>query len=256
MKQKLKARESWLHSRIRHLCGTYLSVSDLHWILNDKLRGDKEFLFQGEPLEYFFHSYNNFRLSERAIEIPIIKYFLGRHDYREILEIGNVTNHYYDYFRQTFADRNKIVVDKFERGQGVLNFDIADYAPDARFDFVFSISTFEHMDSDLGMNPDYVEGSSRLLSVAADNIKHVGDVLIKDRGTFIVTAPIGYAPEWDRTFYSDVFDQCNFSSVRKYLFRRSGEIAWEQAEVEEGRGAAPNSSLPFTEFVSIVEFEK
>jgi hypothetical protein len=231
-------------------------VGDLRWILNDKFKANQEFTFQGEKLEYFFHSYNNFRLSERAIEIPIINYFLRQDDYREILEIGNVTNHYYDYFRETFVDREKTVVDKFERGQGVVNLDIAEYAPNTKFDFAFSISTFEHMDSDLGMNPDYVEGSSRLLSVAADNIKHVGDALLKERGKFIVTAPIGYAPEWDRTFYSDALDQCNFSTVRKYLFRRKDELVWEEADVDEGRGAARISTIPLTEFVSIVEFEK
>src|SRR5438094_709755 len=158
MAHELKPRESWLHSRLRHLCGAYLSVSDLRWLLSDKLNANKAFIFEGQKLEYFFHSYNNFRLSERAIEIPIIDYFLRQNDSHEILEIGNVTNHYYDYFRQTFVDRRKTVVDKFERGQDVLNLDIAEYAPDMKFDFVFSISTFEHMDSDLGMNPDYVEG--------------------------------------------------------------------------------------------------
>ena len=234
MGDKLSDRESWLHSRLRHLCGRYLSVTDIRWLLTDKLNEHKEFLFQDKKLEYFFHSYNNFRLSERAIEIPIINNFLNQKNYEEILEIGNVTNHYYDYFRQTFVDKRKTVVDKFERGQGVLNFDIADYAPGVKFDFVFSISTFEHMDSDLGNNPDYVEGSSTLVSVAADNIKHVGDTLLKDRGRFVVTAPVGYAPEWDKTFYSDVFDDCNFSQVRKYLFRRKSELVWEPANVEEG----------------------
>jgi hypothetical protein len=231
-------------------------MSDIRWILNDKLNAHKEFHFNNHPLEYFFHSYNNFRLSERAIEIPIIKYFLSQNDYREILEIGNVTNHYYDYFRNIFADKNKSVVDKFEQAPGVMNLDIADYAPAKQFDFVFSISTFEHMDSDLGMNPDYVAGSSRLISVAADNIKHVSDVLLAAGGKFIVTAPIGYAPEWDRTFYSDVFEKCNFREVRKYLFTRSSEMIWKQAEVDEGIDARPISSLGFAQFLSIVEFEK
>ncbi|MGZ8845219.1 MAG: hypothetical protein ACXW3C_02035 [Pyrinomonadaceae bacterium] len=256
MSNQLKPRESWLHSRLRHLCGSYLSVSDLRWILTDKLNANRAFLFEGNQLEYFFHSYNNFRLSERALEIPIIDYFLRQHDYQEILEIGNVTNHYYEYFRKAFADKRKTVVDKFERGQGVLNYDIAEYAPGVKFDFVFSISTFEHMDSDRGMSPDYVAGSSRLVSVAADNIKHVGDMLLKDRGIFVVTAPIGYAPEWDMTFYSDVFEKCNFSRVRKYLFKRKDEVLWEQTKVEEGRRATPISSIPFIEFLSIVEFEK
>jgi hypothetical protein len=256
MNQKLRVQESWFHSRLRHFVGSYLSVSDLRWILTDKFNANREFVFNHKRLEYFFHSYNNFRLSERAIEIPIVNYFLSQADYQNILEIGNVTNHYYDYFRQVFADKNKTVVDKFERAPGVVNLDIADYAPQNKFDFIFSVSTFEHMDSDAGLNADYVEGSSTLLSVAADNIKHVGDLLLRAGGKLIVTAPIGYTREWDNTFYSDVFEQCNFRQVRKYLFRRRSELVWEQTNVEEGLGAQSVWSIPLTEFLSIVEFEK
>src|SRR5258705_3017669 len=116
MDRELKPGQSRLRARVRHLFGSYLSVSDIQWILTDKLNADQEFLFNNQKLHYFFHSYNNFRLSERAIEIPIIDYFLKEKSYERVLEIGNVTNHYYDYFRQTFVDRHKTVVDKFERG--------------------------------------------------------------------------------------------------------------------------------------------
>jgi len=253
MRLRIKAR---LFKMARTLLSNYLSVWDIKGILEYKLAKERWFEFDSHRLEYFFHSYNNFRLTERAIEIPIIKYYLEQGNHQNVLEIGNVANHYYDYFRQTFVDKRKTVIDKYELASDVINIDVRQYAPGLKFDFVFSISTFEHMDSDLGRNPDYARGSSELISVAADNIKHVSDVLLEDKGKFVITAPLGYTPEWDETFYSGVFEECNFSEYRRYLFSRRKELVWEQVDVEEGRGATPTSYLPRREYLSIVEFDK
>lgn len=253
MDLQVKARLRW---RLNLLCRACLSVSEIKRIVEDKLAEEKEFSFDSHPLSYFFHSYNNFGLTERAIEIPLVRYYLEQADYRNVLEIGNVTNHYYDYYRRSFIGKNKTTVDKFDRAYGVINADIAEYAPGVKFDFIYSISTFEHMDSDLGRNPDYVEGSSRLISVAADNIKHVSDVLVQKGGKFVVTAPLGYTPEWDLTFYSEDLERCNFSKLRRHLLKRKKELTWEQVDVEEGRTAPLDPYLPYREYLSILEFDK
>ena len=164
------------------LLAACLSVADIRRVLRYKFNREKDFVFNSHRLDYFFHSYNNFRVTERAIEIPIIRHYLEQGNYRNILEIGNVTNHYYEYFRQAFVDKRKTVIDKYELASDVINVDVCKYTPGIKFDFVFSISTFEHMDSDRGRNPDYVSGSSELVSVAADNIKHISDVLLEDKG--------------------------------------------------------------------------
>jgi SAM-dependent methyltransferase len=212
------------------------------------------FVFKGERLPYCFHSYNNFGVTERAVEIPIIKQYLSASPYERVLEIGNVTNHYYDTFRTVF--RHKDVVDKFETAYDVSNCDIAAYTVADKYDCVVSISTFEHMDSDLGRNPDYVKGASRLVSVAADNIKHVSDHLIRPGGLFVVTAPLRYNFEWDQTFYSDAFDRCGFASCRRYLLRRLNELHWVEVDVEAGRGLRPDPYSLFREYLSVVEFVK
>ena len=188
------------------------------------------------------------------IEIPIIKRYLEQASYQNVLEIGNVTNHYYDYFKQAF--QKKTTVDKFERAYDVINVDIRDYAPPAKYDFIFSISTFEHMDSDLGRNPHYQKGSSRLISVAADNMKYVGDALLRDGGKFVVTAPLCYTHEWKETFYSNDLAKCGFASHRTYLFKRINELTWKQIPVEEGINAPFDSYSPFRNYLSIVEFNK
>jgi hypothetical protein len=239
---------------LRILLAPCLSMGEIQRLVEYKLARNKEFTFNSHRLPYFFHSYNNFGTTERVIEIPIIRYYLEQGNYQNVLEIGNVTNHYYDYFREVF--KKKIVVDKFELAYDVVKADICDYAPGFKFDFVFSISTFEHMDSDLGRNPSYVRDSSKLITVAADNIKYVSDTLIKDNGKFVITAPLGYTPEWDETFYSGVFAECGFTHCQRYLLRSLKELVWEQVDVQEGRGAHPTSYLPCREYLSVVEFDK
>lgn len=238
---------------ITRLAEQQLSVADLRRLLERKLAQEPYFIFQGHRLEYFFHSYNNFRLTERAVEIPIARYYLQQRRYQHVLEIGNVTNHYYDYFRHAF--KHKTVIDKYETSYDVINQDIGLYHPEQTFDCALSISTFEHMDSDRGRNPDYVAGSSKLLTLAADNIKHVSE-LVQEGGTFVLTAALGYAEEWDSTFYSDVLTSCGFSTYRRYVLRKKSEIAWEQVDVHAGQQATYNAPLRGTNYVSVIEFTK
>lgn len=251
------AAAKWRAWRLRdRALASTLSLETLERVVECKLERNSEFVFNSTRLQYFFHSYNNFGLTERSIEIPIVKHFLETGGYKHVLEIGNVTNHYYDYFREVFLKARKTVVDKYEPGYDVINLDVRKFTSDVRFDFVFSISTFEHMDSDLGRNPEYTKGAAELISVAADNIRYVGDALLAPGGKLLITAPVGYTPEWDETFYSGVFDRCGFSRCRLHLFRRVGEIAWEQVPPEMGRGAPMTSWQSARDYLSVVELDK
>jgi hypothetical protein len=232
-------------------------LREIERVVGRKVSSAGSFSFDGAVLPYFFHSYNNFGLTERSVEIPIVRNYLERAVYRNVLEIGNVTQHYYDYFREVLVDVNRTVVDKYEVGNGLVKADIAEFVSQERFDFAFSISTFEHMDSDLGRNISYRPGSSKLLSVAADNINHVGEMLMAEGGKLVVTAPLGYAPEWDRTFYSTTLaEDCGFSGVRRHVLRRAGELRWRQVHSEEGRTARDSSLSEFRHYVSILELDK
>lgn len=241
-------------SRILFL-SNLLDMETIHTIINVKLNRNPEFSFNSHKLKYFFHSYNNFGITERAIEIPVVQYYLESGNYHNILEIGNVTNHYYENFRHIFSNVRKTVVDKFEIGNGVINKDIIDYVPDRKFDFIFSISTFEHMDSDLGRNPDYIKNKSNLVSVAADNIKYVHDVLLDDGGVLIITAPLDYTPEWGATVFSDAFTKCGFARCEKFLFKRKSELAWEQVDIMEGKNVECTPHLA-RKYITIIKFTK
>ncbi|MHC4617098.1 MAG: hypothetical protein ACYTEQ_05025 [Planctomycetota bacterium] len=239
----------------RAFLSSLLSIRDIKWILEYKLaKGERVFEFGSHQLQYFFHCYNNFGLTERAIEIPIIKHYLEQGSYENVLEIGNVTNHYYSEFMQSFI--KKTVVDKYEQAYDVTNLDICEYHPGFKFDFIFSVSTFEHMDSDRGRNSGYEKGGSDLVSYAADNIRYVSDNLLKDGGTFVLTAPLGYAAEWDETLYSDAFGECGFVESKVYIYRKVSDTRWQQVDLLEGRKAVHNCPYRGVNYVSVVEFSK
>jgi cyclopropane fatty-acyl-phospholipid synthase-like methyltransferase len=93
----------------------------------------------------------------------------------EILEIGNVLNHYFEL-------KNHTVVDKYEKYSDVINCDAIDYQTNKRFDLIISISTFEH----IGYN-EIPQDKQKVLEIYL-KLKS----LLKDNGKLIVTIPIGY----------------------------------------------------------------
>jgi hypothetical protein len=95
------------------------------------------FTFRGKQYRYFYHRYNQTWKNERAVEIPIAEELVSEHRGRSILEVGNVLSHYCPVEHE--------VLDRYERGPGVINLDIMDYHPDKTFDLIVTISTLEHV---------------------------------------------------------------------------------------------------------------
>lgn len=239
------------------ILGSILSPRVLVKALEAKFTQAEAFKFNNNYLKYFYHSYQNNRLTARAIEIPIIRYYMEKEGQRNFLEIGNVSNHYYTFFQKLID--SKVVVDKYEIGWGVINKDIYDYRPNQKFNFIFSISTFEHMDSDGGNNPEYIGSQSKLITYAADNVVHVCHNLLNEGGIFIITAPIRQHHEWDQTLFSnDIFkeDFLKVKSVKLYFFKKINEIEWIQADINYAKKAKFNRPFPGTNVLSIVEIRK
>jgi hypothetical protein len=210
--------------------GEFISMDCLEFFVNLKRSHATRFLFNGVRLEYFFHSYNNFRLTERTIEIPIVGYYLKKIKPEEILEIGNVSSHYYDYFRELFKKPIDIV-DKYEKGFNVQNRDICLYEPHKKFDFIFSISTFEHMDEDRKNQ----NGSSFTPETcyALENMKYVVQHLLKPGCSCIITIPAGQNPEFDRRFAAGELKNIPCKSMNIFLFRRIRELQWMQIPLKD-----------------------
>jgi hypothetical protein len=97
----------------------------------------RTFALNGSRYRYFYHRYNNTCETERCVEIPITRALLEGCRSRDVLEIGNVLNHY-EYFPHT-------VIDKYEIGDGVTNIDVQDFVAPQNYDAIVSISTMEHV---------------------------------------------------------------------------------------------------------------
>lgn len=176
---------------------------------------------------------------------------------KDFLEIGNVTNHYYSYFQDII--NSKIVVDKYEIGWGVINKDIGDYMSQNKFDFIFSISTFEHMDSDSGVDPISINKKKKLITYAADNIVRICNILLNAEGIFLITAPIGQHVEWNQTVFSGEILNKEFlkvKSVNIYYFKKINEIEWIQTKRDEILNSKENYPFPGVNALSIVEIIK
>lgn len=164
------------------------------------------FTYNGAHLDYFDHPYNDTRLNERAVEVPIAVDFLEyvRWDDPGIvgLEVGNVLGHYHPHRHR--------VVDRYEVAAGVDNVDVFDIA--GRFDFILAISTLEHVRWDEA--PREPDGSARA-------IRHLAE-LLNPGGVMLLTVPLGWHPFLDAELLDDGFD---FAAACTLV--RSGD-GWEQ----------------------------
>lgn len=217
------------------------------------------FTYTDASLHYFFHSYNCFWRKVRTIEIPIIRYYLDNKPHNRTLEIGNVTKHYYDTFKDfTIKD----TVDKYEKAYDVYNEDIFTFKPKYQYDFIFSISTFEHMDSDGGNNPDYIKPESLLeskySSYAFRNMNRVFNDLLVKKGFFVATFPIGQGNcEIDQSLFNEEFRHFNISSLNFYFMKKINEITWKQIDIsfEKLKKIKPKWNEK-TQFLCIMEVKK
>lgn len=212
MINKLHAVQSIFLSRI-------LSMRSVIKLIHRKNERIKSFIFNGIKLDYFYHSYNNHRLTERTVEIPIIKHYIEITNPGNILEIGNVTNHYYTYFSTFKID--KTVVDKYEKAFGVINEDIISFSAETKFDLVISISTFEHM--------DFNGRGNYKSSHAVDACVHVCENLLSNGGYFILTIPVGQNIAFDAIIFNGELDnKLSVDQINYFYLKRTGEIQWKQ----------------------------
>ena len=178
------------------------------------------FEFAGRQLPYFRHHYNRAWTNERSVELALAFDFLERNDRGRILEVGHVLAHH--------GRGGHDVVDKYEQSPGVVNVDIVDFTPDARYDVIVSISTLEHVGFDeRPREPDKtLRAYRRLREVLAPG------------GAMLLTCPMGYNPHLDE-FIRD--GRLDFPEIH-YLRRVSKENHWAEvdlAEVKDARYGEP-----------------
>jgi SAM-dependent methyltransferase len=143
-------------------------------------------------LKQFVHWYNHTWTNSRAIEIPIFLEILKRCAGERVLEVGNVLSHY--------TKKNHVVLDKYEKGSGIINEDVVDYKPVEKYDLVVSCSTLEHVGFD-----EECKDSFKFIKAIENLRKNV----VKEDGCIVFSVPIGYNPGLDKIL------RVSFGNVRE-----------------------------------------
>ena len=183
----------------------------------------QQFDYNGVKLQYFCHWYNNTFNNERYIEISILLHHLKEHTDHRILEVGNVTSHYFSLKHD--------IVDKYEKDHGVINEDIIDYAPLNKYDFIYSISTMEHVGYD-----ERPKDEDKVIH-AVERLRN----MLNPEGELIITIPKGYNPALDQHI-----DKKRIAFDKMYCFKRvSKDNQWVQSSWDEIKEITWEEKYPY-----------
>ena len=201
----------------------------------------RSFTFQGARYRYCMNSYNESWDNERTVEIPLFQKMAGevKRQGGAVLEIGNVLAYYGPIDWQ--------VVDKYETATHVTPCDIVDFSFQERYDFIFAISTIEHIgfDEEMRKFPEQWDESKLLAAIA----KIVNEGL-KGGGRFVVSFPLGYNIKLDNLLFSgQLGEQHSF-----FLKRISLSNRWCEVGKEAVLGARYNTPFYLGNAVCIAEF--
>lgn len=139
---------------------------------------------------------------EREAELPIIIKILEENQGKEILEVGNVMKNYYDL-------PNYDVLDKYEKGKGIINADVATYKTKKKYDLIISVSTMEHVgyDEEPREKGKAMRGILNLLT------------MIKKGGELIFTIPIGH----NKAFEKQLSEAWNPETTKTSFMQKEGK---------------------------------
>jgi SAM-dependent methyltransferase len=187
------------------------------------LRGSRgRFSLEGETYRYLYHRYKHTWLTERAVEVPVVQRIVDRRRGGRLLELGNVLSHY--------RAQDHLVVDKYERAEGVLNRDVLDLGDLGGFDLIVAISTLEHVGRD---------EHPRRPDAAIEAVRAVRSRL-SPGGTLVMTVPVGYNPPFDQALREGAVPL-----RRAAALRRAGPTSWRQVPLEDA-WRAPYDFLLFS----------
>ena len=126
------------------------------------------FKFEGKEFEYVHHEHNRTRINERAVELPLVEYFLN--EYPDCVEIGAVSPYYFEG-RHLIYD----LTDNHPRSakKDAIEVSVYDQA-------LLSVSTIEHIGHDFGDIKDEMK-AIRLL-----------DKWLAQSGPYLITWPLGF----------------------------------------------------------------
>lgn len=197
-------------------------VDNLFCFYYKMFRSSRTFRFCGKTYRYFYHTYNTTWRYARAVEVPIIWEMVRIYHGKRILEVGNVLSHYFSVKHD--------ILDKYEKGIGVINEDVVDFQPSNHYDLVVSISTLEHVGWD-----EKPKDNEKILR-AIENLKRC----VARGGKIIETLPLGYNLEMDR-----LFREGRMQFTKQYFLKRTTQDnRWVEVDWEDVKDAKYNHPFP------------
>jgi SAM-dependent methyltransferase len=196
---------------------------------------EKRFDFRGRSFPCFYHGYNITWAGERSVEIPIAKFYLDQFAGKDVLEVGNVLSHYFPISHD--------VLDKFEKGPGIINKDLIDFHPSKQFDLIVSISTFEH----IGFDDEASEPSGKKIKGAIAACRD----LLKSKGKLVISVPLGYNPDLDNMIRNG-----GLNASQEFYLRRAQRLDWLPSSKEEALKCEYKTPFPYANAILVAEFSK
>jgi len=179
----------------------------------------KHFIFNGKIIQYENSFYNTSFFNERTVEIPLVKEIISSYKRKNFLEIGNVLQHY-NY------PETRVIVDKYEVSQNVINEDIETFSTPTKFDLIVSISTLEHVGLDEGEEVTDKDKLQRCLLNISNNL------LAKD-GVLVVTLPVNYNENVDKFILENtLFQEKFFIKKDNLLLNTWKKVSYEDLNVK------------------------
>lgn len=132
---------------------------------------DSNFIFQNKKYEYFNHPYNNTKINERTVEVPISLNFLNQFS-PNVVEVGCVTPYYIDAQHE--------IIDLIDDHPKSKKQDAVDF--DYKGKNVLSISTIEH----IGRNDYGIQEKEKNSAI------ELCQKIINDSLNYFITWPLGY----------------------------------------------------------------
>jgi cyclopropane fatty-acyl-phospholipid synthase-like methyltransferase len=131
------------------------------------------------------------------------------------------------------------VLDKYERGEGIINLDIIDFKPEKKYDLIVSISAFEYIGFDeVSRYAEFKDSSVRRTSLLA--AMRTTRSLLKEKGIFVFTVPLGFNKFLDEQAARDGLSL----STAYFLKRISADNKWIEIPANQSVGARYNGPFP------------
>jgi len=179
----------------------------------------KHFFFNGKKIQYENSFYNTSFFNERTVEIPMVKEIISSYKRNNFLEIGNVLQHY-NY------PESRVIVDKYEVSQNVINEDIETYSTQTKFNLIVSISTLEHVGLDEG---EMVTDKDKLQRC----ILNISNNLLAKEGVLIVTLPVNYNENVDKFIRENtIFQEKFFMKKDSLLLNTWKKVSFDDLTVK------------------------